>query len=241
MSRMTTFRTTVVRRFPGRPVAGLVATVALVTPVLAGCGGGQTNTQAKEHASIRGVSATVGDIAIRDALITVTGTDGGGTGTLTGQLELVIFNQGQTVDELTSVSPAGAPTFTATLPRPSDVIAAGDAAGASPLEGSSDSTSAATSSPSAVSEPSTRSNSPVSLPTASGVFLNRSPARIAVSGLAASTLVGVSIPVTFTFSLAGPVTLQVPVVSSTLPASSSSTAPGSTASGPAESGSSPAG
>jgi copper(I)-binding protein len=62
----------------------------------------------------------------------------------------------------------------------------------------------------------------VSLPTTAGVFLDQSPAQIALSGLAAGTLVGQSVPVTLTFATAGTITLQVPITSGdSVPASPS--------------------
>jgi copper(I)-binding protein len=170
------------RSIPGALVAGAVTALLLTA-----CA--QEAPQSKEHSSTEGIDATLHDIGIRNAFITLN-ADG------TGVLNIALFNQGDQSDQLTGVTPGSATAFkSAVLPTDAQVSAASDNGGAA--SSSSDTTSA--------------TGTGVALPTDGGVFLDQPPAEIALAGLAAGTLVGQSIPVTLTFANAGTITLQVPI------------------------------
>lgn len=159
--------------------------------VLAACGG-PTNPQAKVRPSIDGISASVGDVQIRNATVQL-----GDAGDAT--LSMVLFNQGEAPDSLSAVSPGAAGAFdSAQFPTSGDVTIAGLTANGIPQSEAFSNNGATPKS--------------VTLPTAGGVFLNRAPALIELSGVATSARTGSALPVTLSFAAAGSITLQIPIV-----------------------------
>jgi copper(I)-binding protein len=88
---------------PIRSIAAITFAGAVAIAALAGCG--HIPPQSKEHTSISGVNASVGNIGIRNAQVT-TGANGNAIVTL------ALFNEGSTTDTLTAVSSAAAASGT---------------------------------------------------------------------------------------------------------------------------------
>lgn len=153
---------------------GLVA-AALLT--VSACGDAEP-FQSQEHSVVSGVEATLGSVLIRNATITL---DPDGT---SGQLLLVLFNDGRSADALTSVS---SPRATATLPTPTALSTA--------------------SSPG----PSAPGTSGVELAAQSAVQLQGGTQSIALENITGGPRVGDSLPITFQFAAAGSTTLRVPI------------------------------
>lgn len=155
-----------------RVAAPLLAGAVLAT--VSACG--TVAEQSKEHSVVAGVETTLGSVLIRNATITL------GPGPDSGQLRLVLFNEGSGPDALTGVT---SPSFArAVLPSPSGPTGNGVAL-----------TSAKT----------------VPLPARGSAFLNDEPEVITLTGISGGPRVGDSLPVTFQFEAAGSTTLQVPV------------------------------
>lgn len=203
-----------VRPIRPRSIASALVAGAVATLLLSACA--QEAPQSKEHSSTEGIDATLHDIGIRNAFITVN-ADG------TGVLNIALFNQGTQSDALVGVTPGNATAFqAAVLPTAEQISEASDNSGGSSAssDGSSDSgaadstsgsDSATSSATSSDTSSGTSTNTAVSLPTGSGIFLDQEPAEIALQGLAHNTLVGQTLPVTLTFATAGAITLDIPI------------------------------
>jgi copper(I)-binding protein len=133
--------------------------------------------QSKEHPVVSGVEATLGSVLIRNATITI---DPDRT---SGQLLLVLFNDGKAPDALTSVS--SPQVASVSLPR---------------------STTATGSLGSADVE-----NAGLKLASQSSVSLFGGTQAISLSGITGGPRIGDSLPITFQFAAAGSTTLQVPI------------------------------
>jgi hypothetical protein len=192
----------VVRPIRPRSIASALVAGAVAIVLLSACA--QEAPQSKEHSSTEGIDATIQGIGIRNAFITIN-ADG------TGVLNVALFNDGTQADALTSVTSGNATAFkAAVLPTAEEIGEASDNnSGSSSSDGSADSDSP--SDGSSASDSSANTDTAVSLPTGSGIFLDQEPAEIALQGLALNTLVGQTLPVTFTFAAAGTITLQIPI------------------------------
>lgn len=151
-----------------------LAVAALLT--VSACGDAEP-FQSKEHPVVSGVEATLGSVLIRNATITI---DPDRT---SGQLLLVLFNDGKAPDALTSVS--SPQVASVSLPR---------------------STTATGSLGSADVE-----NAGLKLASQSSVSLFGGTQAISLSGITGGPRIGDSLPITFQFAAAGSTTLQVPI------------------------------
>jgi copper(I)-binding protein len=206
-----------------RIVIGVAAAgAALLT---ASCAAGQHAASAKESPSIDGANAQVGSMLLRTVAITTPS----GKCYLPGgdaALSLVLVNNSQAADSLTSVS----------SPRFSSYTVAKTADDLDPASGSGDCGAAASGSAAATSAPATGGSSasaPAAAPqtVAAGKSLHLGLKNtgttdpgvptapiVVLDGLTGGPLhPGESVPVTFSFATAGKITLQVPVQLSAAP------------------------
>lgn len=96
-------------RAPARRLAATWLAATVAAGLLAGCGAHPVQSQ--EHPVIAGVNDQVGDILVRDATLTLTGST-------SAVLDVALYNGGQDGDSLTAVSGPGA---AGTLPGTSGV------------------------------------------------------------------------------------------------------------------------
>ena len=175
--------------------AALLAGVLAMTLTVGGCGAGPNAQTGQEAPAVNGAAATTGPIAVRDAMIVLparpAGPDAYAPGG-TAPLRMWIVNQGQQPDRLLSAS----------SPAATSVSTGGDLTVA---PGGAVAVTAASS---------TASAAPVAPPTGStGQQVQH--ASMALVGLREAVQPGQNYPVTLVFENAGPVTLAVPVGSTT--------------------------
>lgn len=166
-----------------RLIAALGA--ALVAPlVISGCAAGQRAQTANEYSVVDGVSATIGDMGVRDAGISAPSAAAGYVAGANATLSLTVVNTGNSSDTLTSVtspSAAGASIVGPTSATPTTGGTASAAGIMVPANGAV----------------------PIGLGAGSGTITLRK--------LTYRLVPGQSIPVTLTFQGAGPVTVILPV------------------------------
>jgi copper(I)-binding protein len=218
-------------------VSALVICAALITTA---CAAGKHAQTAEESPAIDGVGAGVGSILLREVSI---GSPPNGTSYSVGDaaaLRIVIVNNGQQPDQLTSV----------TTPAASGAAVFNSAQAAAGLLGATPSGSVGPSSASVGPPTTTPSGSAASSPSgSSGAFppvdapaggrvsfgINGTDQVIALTGLTSALYPAAAIQITFTFATAGSVTVTVPVqlTASTSPTGLviSDTGTGSSASG----------
>jgi hypothetical protein len=96
-----------VSRSPRARTAAAVIGALIGAVALAGCGAGQLAATASQVAAVGGANATVGQIAVRNAVVAFDGPAATGTAYEVGgsaPLTMSIVNQGQEADRLVSVS-----------------------------------------------------------------------------------------------------------------------------------------
>ena len=175
--------------------AALIGSVLAVVLTVGGCGAGPNAQTSQEAPAVNGAAATTGPIAVRDAMIVLparpAGPDAYAPGG-TAPLRMWIVNQGQQPDRLLSASSSAA----------TSVSTGGDLTVA---PGGAVAVTAASS---------TASAAPVASPTGSTGEQVRH-ASMALVGLREAVQPGQNYPVTLVFENAGPITLAVPVGSTT--------------------------
>ncbi|GAA2791026.1 hypothetical protein [Saccharopolyspora taberi] len=178
---------------------GIGAVVAL-----AGCSAGQVTETDTQVAAVNGGSGTVQDIAIRDAELTFPSHGSAYRAGSSAPLELVLANEGGIDDRLVQVSSTYAASVEVrgdtALPAGTALHATGEKSGQPTIQHE----------PSGSAQP-TASGEPTAPPAAQGGPSERREVRITVNGLTQDITPGVTIPVTFVFEKAGPVTVQVPI------------------------------
>jgi copper(I)-binding protein len=206
------------RRIGIRLVAVLAALTALTTSA---CAAGQKAQTADESPAIDGARGSVGTMQLHAVAIKTPSGMSYGVGA-SAEVELVIVNTGSTDDALVGVSSTVA---TSSAVYPSATVAASvlasTAAVATPSASGSatgSATASATASGSATASATGSSSAPPSLsslPVGAGqrVPLGISDADkvLVLIGLTKALYPGTSVPITFTFSTAGSVTIDVPV------------------------------
>jgi hypothetical protein len=218
---------------------GLAVAAALLTTA---CAAGQQAATANEQATLDGVNRTLGSIALRGLAIEAPAATSYAPGS-SARLRLVIVNTGETTDKLTSITSSAASGWAAyrTIAAADRAVAAQrSSTGTSPSTSSSsasESTSASTSE-SAASAPSSASAprvpSPlqsVSLPPGGRVSWGVPDATgaLLLTGTRGRLYPGTIVQVTFTFELAGTITVPVPIQLSSSP--DTSVIPGPSATG----------
>jgi hypothetical protein len=210
----------------------LVVAGAGAAALLAGCGAGQITQTSTKAASVPGANKDVGDIAVRNAVVTAPPDDAWKAGS-DAPLDLRLINLGlepetligATSEDAASVEirpgSAAAPTASAS-PGVAPVTCASPLASVSP--GSPESPSESPS-PSEPATPSAPASVTPSAPTAPAVQQSivippaclvavgpTAPLQLVLTGLKKEALVGDVIPVTLQFERAGKVTLEMPIV-----------------------------
>ena len=177
---------------------GLGAVVAL-----AGCSAGQVTETDTQVAAVNGGSGTVKDIAVRDAEFTFPSHGTSYRAGTSAPLEAVLVNDGPVDDRLVQVTSP----YAATAEIKGDTsLPAGTALHVSGQQESGQ--------PTIQQEPSTGAQPTTSAeqqPGVQGGPSERREIQITVSGFTQDITPGVTIPVTFVFEKAGPVTVQVPI------------------------------
>ena len=175
--------------------AALLAAVLAMTLTVGGCGAGPNAQTGQEAPAVNGAAATTGPIAVRDAMIVLparpAGPDAYAPGG-TAPLQMWIVNQGQQPDRLLSASSSAATSVS----TGGDLIVAPGGAVA------------------VTAASSTASAAPAASPTGSTGEQVRH-ASMTLVGLREAVQPGQNYPVTLVFENAGPVTLAVPVGSTT--------------------------
>ncbi len=182
-------------------VLGLGAVLAL-----AGCDAGQTTQTANQVSAVDGASAQSRGIDVRDAQMTYPAQGNLYRAGSSAPLQLLLINQGTQSDRLLSVS---SPYATSALVGGTTVIAPGVALRAfgTPAAETSSSSPASSSPAAPTSQPSGSAATPG--PTEQAV--DQQTVQITLTGLKQDITPGVTIPVTFVFEHAGPITVQVPM------------------------------
>jgi copper(I)-binding protein len=192
------------RRLRSQLVAVLVGSCLLI----AGCAAGQRAQTAVEVPVVDGVEANVGALNLR-AISVVTPDGGSYAKGANASLQLYIVNNGA-VDHLVSVSSPAAKSATVSENKLAAIEAAELASIPSPSASPSDTASAAASAPAAAG---------FSIALATGettaIGATATQPQITLLGLTAPLYPAMSVPVTFTFANAGPVTIAVSVHLST--------------------------
>lgn len=205
-------------RRTSRLLLGAVA-VGAAAVLLTACGAGQTGTIGGQVAAVNGAQGSVGQVAVRD--VTIQYPTGGQDHYSVGEdapLLFTLVNSGITADELVSISTPAAGDVSLSgstaIPGGTALVSAAVQAGSS-----SSSTVVPTTSGSSTSTPSTSAGSPsatrTSVPNPSGGAgepgTTVGVVAAQLTGLTQDVRPGLTIPVTFTFAKAGPVTVPVPV------------------------------
>lgn len=194
------------RRVFGASVVAVGAALAL-----AGCGAGQIAQTSTMLPAVNGALAQAGTLVLRDAgLVNRNECEQAYATGSSAPLTLVIANNGPADDELVSVSSANAGS--ATIEGQRAVVAGSKLLIGPATEGESgqqpaSSSAAPTSSSSASVSPSA---GPTGQPTRVG------HAEVVLQGIKTVVWPGQTIPVTFTFRDAGPVTVQLPIQAPTV-------------------------
>lgn len=205
-------------RRTSRLLLGAVA-VGAAAVLLTACGAGQTGTIGGQVAAVNGAQGSVGQVAVRD--VTIQYPTGGQDHYSVGEdapLLFTLVNSGITADQLVSISTPAAGDVSLSgstaIPGGTALVSAAVQAGSS-----SSSTVVPTTSGSSTSTPSTSAGSPSATPTSvpnpsggagePGTTVGVVAAQL--TGLTQDVRPGLTIPVTFTFAKAGPVTVPVPV------------------------------
>ncbi|MGH3759729.1 hypothetical protein [Actinophytocola sp.] len=224
-----------VSRRSTRPLRRMLATVAVgfVALGIAGCSSGQVTQTDQMEPAVNGNKADVGDIALRDVVVSYPESGGYEAGD-DAPLVLTIINTGGTGDELTSVS----------SPAAADVQLLGDTSvpgrsalqvvvpdESTPSSASPESTPETTESSlpdSSITEPSppgatetptpgsasSAPETPTSAPEVTGTELAPQEVgtlSIVLTGLTTDLPVGRNVPVTFVFAQAGEITIDLPI------------------------------
>ncbi len=211
-------------RRTSRVLLGAVA-VGAAAVLLTACGAGQTGTIGGQVAAVNGAQGLVGKVAVRN--VTLQYPTGGQDHYSVGEdapLLFTLVNSGITADELVSISTPAAGDVSLSgstaIPGGTTLVSAPVQAGSSSSSSSSSSSTVVpTTSGSSTSTPSTSAGSPsatrTSAPNPSG-GAGEPGTTVGVVAAQLTSLTqdvrpGLSIPVTFTFAKAGPVTVPVPV------------------------------
>lgn len=176
-----------------RPTGAAAAGVVIGAVVLTGCGAGQITQTSSQVASVGGVSANAGPIAIRDAQIEFASEVAGGSVYAPGvsaPLRMSIVNTGAGPDTLVSVTSPTAASVQVNgdgeIPGGQVLVVGGEPPAAEPPE------------PGSIATP---------VPPAGG----SREAQIVLTGLREEIRAGLSYPLVLTFERAGQVQLDVPV------------------------------
>ncbi|GAB3475823.1 copper chaperone PCu(A)C [Amycolatopsis cihanbeyliensis] len=172
------------RRVLGSAALGLAAAI-----VVAGCGAGQITQTDTQQAAVNGAQATVGSLAIRDAVLAYPPNDSVYRAGSSAELNLRVINDGDQPAELVSVS--------------SDAAANAIISGASTIAGRN-----------VLVIGSTEGEVPdFQRPTGGPDGEPERPGEggIVLRGLAYDVRPGMNVPVTFTFADAGQVTVELPI------------------------------
>lgn len=177
----------------GSTVTASVIATLVTAAALTGCAAGQRAQTSSEFSVVDGASANISTIGLRDLGVAAPPVATGYPAAATAKLSLGIVNNGQASDTLVSASsPAAA----------SVVITAPSATSASPSPVGPASTA-----------PSAAGGGRIVIPAANLVTIGAATGSgvVALTNLKNALVAGQSIPVTFTFQIAGTVTVQVPV------------------------------
>ncbi|GHF02883.1 hypothetical protein GCM10017786_40380 [Amycolatopsis deserti] len=201
------------RRVVGASVVAVGAALAL-----AGCGAGQITQTNTMLPAVNGAMAQAGKLVLRDAgLVNRNDCQQAYESGASAPLTLVIANDGTADDELVSVSSANAAS--ATIEGQKAVVAGSKLLVGPATEGESvqqpeSSSAAPTSTPASGSPTSPASASPSAGPTGQPTRIGH--AEIVLQGIKQVVWPGQTVPVTFTFRDAGPVTAQLPIQAPTV-------------------------
>ncbi|WP_240325158.1 copper chaperone PCu(A)C [Amycolatopsis thermalba] len=193
------------RRVVGASVVAVGAALAL-----AGCGAGQITQTNTMLPAVNGAMAQAGKLVLRDAgLVNRNDCQQAYASGSSAPLTLVIANDGTADDELVSVSSANAGS--ATIEGQKAVVAGSKLLVGPATEGESvqQPSSASPTSPTSGSPTSPASASPSAGPTGQAARVGH--AEIVLQGIKQVVWPGQTVPVTFTFRDAGPVTVQLPI------------------------------
>ena len=221
---------------PRRGAAVLLTAVAGTT-LLAGCGAGQQTQTASKEASVPGVSAELGGMALRNVQIAYPDRESRGYPRAgTAPLEVRIFNSGSNPDALVKVHSEAADQVllagsasrgsnvcpqasvsvpaTPTAARPTGRTRTARPSPATGPTGTAEATSEAPGGTAGVTPSRPTGSADFALELAPGgcaLLLPGKPYRLELSGLREEIAPGDVVPVTFSFREAGDVTLQVPL------------------------------
>jgi copper(I)-binding protein len=215
---------------------GLAVAVALLTTA---CAAGQQAATANEQATLDGVNRTLGSMALRGLAVEAPSGTSYAPGS-SARLLLVIVNTGETTDKLTSITSPAATGWAAysTIAAADRAVAAGPSStGASP---STSSSSASESASASTSKSAGRSNSASTAPSSAAAPRVPTPltsvpippggrvswgvpdakGALLLTGTQGRLYPGTIVQVTFTFELAGTITIPVPIQVSSSPGTS---------------------
>lgn len=203
-------------RLQNRRVFGVSALALGAALVLAGCGAGQLTQTDSQQPAVNGTHADVGKLALRNVAFQFPKTGGAYAKDASAALAVTIVNNGTADDELVAVTSdaAGAPGVI----TGSKVIVAGHSLVIAPTDVSIE-PPAATLAPAAPSSSSANPGSPSSPASSESAPNSAAPSAAAKPGEGGVTLPklkspfwpGMAIKVTFSFKLAGTVTIDVPI------------------------------
>ncbi|MGH3729467.1 MAG: copper chaperone PCu(A)C [Micromonosporaceae bacterium] len=220
-----------VARTPRRGGALLLAGIAGVAALLAGCSAGQNSQTAAKPPTAPGANADVGAISLRNVEVAYAGREQrshpeGGT----APLDVRIFNTGATPDTLIGVSSEAAdrvelvgeeaetagvcPEASVNVPpaAPTDQPSPGGTAAPGESPGTGESPTGGQESPEQPAPPAGSTDFTVELPPGSCALLGAdTPYHLELTGLREEISPGRTVPITFEFEKAGEVTLEVPV------------------------------
>ncbi len=199
-----------------RTAGAALACLALGTISLSACSAGPRAQTANQYSVVDGALANVGSISIRDAGVAAPQSAAGYASGATVQLAGQIVNNSNVADELIGVTTSGAKSvvlstsaFSSPLPTPASDTASTTPATSGSASGSA--TSTATPTPSASTSSAAASTS-IAIPGNAAVILGGTTGpSISLDGLTGALASGQNVSVTFTFRVAGSVTVQLPV------------------------------
>lgn len=216
-----------------RPLARISLLLAAAAVALSACSSGQVTQTAVKRPSVQGTNATVGDIAIRNAMLAFPESEKHAKGG-TAQLLITLVNTGGEADTLVGVetsaarfaglsgaSPSGSasPSASATAEASAEATPSAGAPSAS-AEASPSGEANPSASPApgiAVGEPNPGASVRLDLPPATLVAITASGQQIVLYDLQEDIAPGDLVEVTLRFEKAGAVTLRLPVAPPTTP------------------------
>lgn len=203
-------RTVRTRPAAPRPYIALFAGAMIGALALTGCGAGQIAGTAEQQAAVSGSNSTVGQIAVRDAVIAFGEQVEGGAVYSSGAdapLSMTIVNEGTEADTLVSASSPWASSVEISgvteIPGGRAIVVQGEAAEPAPTTGVPGSRA-----PSAAPTTTPAAESPAADSPAAG---SEGGTQIVLTGLLDDVRAGISYDVTLVFERAGEVVVPVPV------------------------------